>query len=72
MSETCRVLFQNKFEKLTHLVGFYYKKRHFEYTSILLKCDTSTYKRLYYIYIVTQDLIMLYVTVYLLSSFINL
>ena len=22
MSETCRVLFQNKFEKLVHLVGF--------------------------------------------------
>jgi len=24
-SETCRVLFQNKSEKLVHLVGFYYK-----------------------------------------------
>jgi len=25
LSETCRVLFQNKFEKLVHLVGFYNK-----------------------------------------------
>ena len=25
LSETCRVLYQNKFEKLVHLVGFYYK-----------------------------------------------
>jgi hypothetical protein len=24
LSETCRVLYQNKFEKLVHLVGFYY------------------------------------------------
>ena len=26
LSETCRVSFQNKFEKLVHLVGFFYKK----------------------------------------------
>jgi hypothetical protein len=26
MSETCRVSFQNKFEKLVHLVGFIIKK----------------------------------------------
>jgi hypothetical protein len=25
LSETCRVLYQNKFEKLVHLVGFYYE-----------------------------------------------
>ena len=25
LSDTCRVLFRNKFEKLVHLVGFYYK-----------------------------------------------
>ena len=25
LSETCRVLYQNKFEKWVHLVGFYYK-----------------------------------------------
>ena len=27
MSETCRVLFQNKFEKLVHLVGFIIRRR---------------------------------------------
>ena len=53
-----------------HLVGFYYKKKHFVYTSILLKCETSTYMRLYYIYIITHDLLLLYVTVYLLCIFV--
>jgi hypothetical protein len=42
------------------------------YTSILLKRETSTYMRLYYSYIITQDLILLYVTVYVLSSLINM
>jgi len=31
MSETCRVSFQNKFEKLVHLVGIIIKERNFTF-----------------------------------------
>jgi len=45
LSETCRVLFQNKFEKLVHFVGFYYKN--FACTFLYTKCKVklTDYKR---------------------------
>jgi len=59
LSETCRVLFQNKFEKLVHLVGFIIRTHLVYYTEVL---DIIVNKAVLFIYAI--NLLYTYKVVY--------
>jgi len=50
LSETCRVSFQIKFEKLVHLVGFYYKKFVTMHDNMNVRMYTVVLPRVLFIY----------------------
>ena len=51
LSEICRVLYQNKFEKLVHLVGFIIRIYHYAWSSECYFFDPTQYKLLHFLFI---------------------